>query len=164
MSPAGTAGVPPARASTGADNTGAPPAVPAGLFVLPHALRDQLTAEARSTYPRECCGLIEGVRRGDAIEALALHSTRNLADAPDRFEIDPAEHLRLLRRLRGTERDIVGCYHSHPNGEPWPSPRDRDGAHDEDFVWLILGLDASATATPAGFLFRDCDFHPLKLA
>ena len=104
------------------------------------------------------------MRAGDIIEALALHPTRNLASAPDRFEIDPAEHIRLLRALRGTGREIVGCYHSHPDGAPAPSPRDRCSAHDENFVWLIAGLDAAGTVTPAGFLFRGGDFHPLPLA
>ena len=160
----GTAGVPPASSMRVDGRAGGTPAVPARPFVLSDALQRQLAAEARGAYPRECCGLIEGVRRADAIEAIALHPTRNLVQAFDRFEIDPAQHIRLLRGLRGTGRDIVGCYHSHPDGTPVPSPRDRDSAHDEDFVWLIVGLDASGNATPAGFLFWDGDFHPLTLA
>ena len=162
MSLAGTAGVPPASLVQGDGSAGETPAVPARLFVLSHVLHDQLAAEARAAYPNECCGLIEGVRTGDTIEAVAFHPTRNLAAASDRFEIDPAEHIRLLRSLRGTGREIVGCYHSHPDGEPTPSPRDRDSAHDEDFVWLIAGLDASGTVTPAGFLFRNGNFGPFR--
>ncbi len=146
-----------------ADKMSAVPVKPRSL-VLSTALHTQLFAEARAAYPRECCGLIEGVRAADTIEALALHPTRNLAHTSDRFEIDPAEHIRLLRGLRGTGRDIVGCYHSHPDGVPKPSSRDRDSAHDEDFVWLIVGLDAAGTATPAGFLFQNGGFRPLALA
>ena len=67
-------------------------------------------------FPRECCGLIEGERHGDTAVAVALHATRNLAEASDRFAIDPAAQFALLRALRGTGRDIIGCYHSHPNG------------------------------------------------
>jgi proteasome lid subunit RPN8/RPN11 len=162
----GNADVPSAHGLSGnadADKMSAVP-VESRLFVLPDALQRQLADEARAAYPRECCGLIEGVRAGETIEAVALHPTRNLASASDRFEIDPAEHIRLLRTLRGTGREIVGCYHSHPDGEPKPSPRDRDSAHDEDFVWLIAGLDAAGTVTPAGFLFRNGDFCPLALA
>ena len=160
----GTADVPSALSGNAdADKMSAVPVKPCALF-LSLALRSQLAAEARAAYPRECCGLIEGVRAGDVIEALALHPTRNLATASDRFEIDPAEHIRLLRALRGTGRDIVGCYHSHPDGTPEPSPRDRDSAHDENFVWLIAGLDVSGAVTTAGFLFRGGDFGPLALA
>jgi proteasome lid subunit RPN8/RPN11 len=161
---AGTAGVPPASLMQVDGSAGGTPAVPARLFVLSDALQHQLVAEARAAYPNECCGLIEGIRRGDTIEALALHPTHNLASAPDRFEIDPAEHIRLLRALRGTGREIVGCYHSHPDGAPRPSPRDRNGAHDEDFVWLIAGVEATGVVTQAAFLFAGGDFHRLTLA
>jgi proteasome lid subunit RPN8/RPN11 len=162
----GTADVPSAHGLSGnadADKMSAVPVKPCSL-VISRALHDQLAVEARAAYPRECCGLIEGARAGDTIAAIALHPTRNLATASDRFEIDPAEHIRLLRILRGTGREIVGCYHSHPDGDPKPSPRDRDRAHDEDFVWLIAGLDASGAVKAAGFLFRDGDFRPLALA
>jgi len=130
-------------------------------LILSAALHRQLIAEARGVYPKECCGLIEGVRKADTIEATALHPARNLADAPDAFEIDPAEHIRLLRTLRGSRRAIIGCYHSHPNGEARPSPRDHAGAQDENFVWLIASVDASGAAETAAFVFRDGDFAPL---
>jgi len=159
-----TAGVPPASSMRVDGRAGGTPAVPARPFVLSDALQRQLAAEGRGAYPRECCGLIEGVRRADAIEAIALHPTRNLVQAFDRFEIDPAQHIRLLRGLRGTGRDIVGCYHSHPGGVPEPSPRDRDCAHDEDFVWLIAGVEATGVVTQAAFLFAGGDFHRLTLA
>lgn len=133
-------------------------------LVLSSALRSQIIAEARAAYPRECCGLIEGVRRADTIEALALHPTRNLATASDRFEIDPAEHIRLLRTLRGTGREIVGCYHSHPDGEPKPSPRDREQASEEDFVWLIASVNADGACEIAAFVFSAGDFTPLRQA
>jgi proteasome lid subunit RPN8/RPN11 len=133
-----------------------------GLFHLPANLHAQLTAEARAAYPNECCGLIEGVRTADTIEARALHPTRNLAESRDRFEIDPAEHIRLLRSLRGTGRDIVGCYHSHPDGASEPSPRDRDRAGEEDFVWLVASVKADDACGIAAFVFSAGDFTPLR--
>jgi proteasome lid subunit RPN8/RPN11 len=117
---------------------------------LPDALRDQLTLQARAAFPRECCGLIEGSCNGDEIRATALYPTRNLAIEPDRFEIDPAAHFALLRGLRGTGREILGCYHSHPNGRPELSPRDRKGAAEEDFVWLVAAI-AAGEVTLAAF-------------
>lgn len=105
---------------------------------LPRDLRGQIEREASDAFPRECCGLIEGVRDGAAVRVLALRPSRNLAPEPDRFEIDPARHIALLRALRGTEREIVGCYHSHPGGGSEPSARDGG----MDFVWLIAALDA----------------------
>ena len=49
---------------------------------------------------------------------------RNIASEPaTRYRIDPAEHIALTRHLRGTGRSILGAYHSHPHGDPVPSPR-----------------------------------------
>lgn len=109
-------------------------------LVLPGALRARIEQEARAAFPRECCGLIEGLRAERRV--VALHPTRNLAQDGDRFEIDPAEHIRLLRALRGTGRDIIGCYHSHPNGRADLSPRDRESMTDGDFIWLVAAIDA----------------------
>jgi len=160
MTPTGTADVPSAfclSGATAADRMSAVPVKPRSL-VLSDALHRQLSAEARAAYPNECCGLLEGVRHDDTIEVLALRPTRNLADAPDAFEIDPAEHIRLLRTLRGTGREIVGCYHSHPNGEARPSARDRAQAQDRNFVWLIC-----AAPLLRGFVWTGPDFAEIEL-
>lgn len=131
-------------------------------LILASGLRVQLEREARAAFPRECCGLIEGVREGDAVRAFALHPVCNLAERDDRFEIDPADQFRLMRALRGTGRDIVGCYHSHPNGRVEPSPRDRDGAGEDGFVWLIAAFAGAQEAIAVkAFAFADGKFVPL---
>ena len=106
-------------------------------LALAPGLRAQIESEARAAFPRECCGLIEGVRDGGGFHALALHPARNLADEADRFVIDPAAQFALQRRLRGTDRTVIGCYHSHPNGTAEPSDEDGEG----DVLWLIAALD-----------------------
>src|SRR6185312_10543713 len=94
-------------------------------------------------FPRECCGLIEGFTEADQFRATRLHPARNLADAPDRFEIDPADQFAAAKsaRLRGTA--IIGCYHSHPDGEPKPSNTDLARAGEENFLWLIAATDGA---------------------
>ena len=131
-------------------------------LILSPDLRAQFAAAARAAFPHECCGLIEGVREGASVQVLALRPTANFSESPDSFEIDPAAHLRLIRELRGSGREIVGCYHSHPRGRPVPSDRDRARAGSEDFVWLIAALaDEAAEADFAAFV--DADFRPLAL-
>lgn len=132
-------------------------------LVLPRPLADQITREAAAAYPAECCGLIEGrieeAAQGSVARALACHPTRNLAQNPDRFEIDPAVHIALLRALRGTDRRLIGCYHSHPNGHPKPSATDLGGATEDGFIWLIAGATAMAA-----FRHDKGIFHSLHLA
>jgi proteasome lid subunit RPN8/RPN11 len=130
----------------------------ATLF-LPQNLRDRIAGEALAAHPAECCGLIEGTYNKQEAGALACHPTRNLAADNDSFEIDPARHIELLRSLRGTGREILGCYHSHPNGRAEPSSRDLVRATDENFLWLIAaGRDLRA------FIHAGGAFHPVRLA
>lgn len=114
---------------------------------LPERLRAWLCNEARAAFPRECCGLIEGTIRESFAQIVELHPAPNVATRDDRFEIDPDLHIALLRQLRGTDRSIIGCYHSHPNGRAEPSQHDAESAGEVDFLWVIAALEDS-TADP----------------
>jgi proteasome lid subunit RPN8/RPN11 len=110
---------------------------------------------ARRSYPNECCGLIEGIATEDGWHALAIHETRNLADDPaGRFLIDPDVQFRLLRGLRGTQRSVIGCFHSHTNGTSHPSEHDRASAVDDGFLWLVAAVWQDATSSTAAFVFN----------
>ena len=96
-----------------------------------------IAAAATRVAPRECCGLLEGVRRDGAFIVQALHPARNLSADADRFEIDPHDHIAAVKKAREAGAAIIGCYHSHPEGAARPSARDLAGAGEEDFLWLI---------------------------
>lgn len=132
-------------------------------LILPRDARARIEAAARVAWPRECCGLIEGMRVGGTIVVTAAQPVRNVAEGPDVFEIDPAEHIRLLRALRGTGRQIVGCFHSHPDGVAEPSVRDRQSAGEIGFVWLIAALTAPDTAAIKAFVFDGNAFLPVPI-
>jgi proteasome lid subunit RPN8/RPN11 len=124
--------------------------------------RAQIEAAARAAFPHECCGLLEGRRDGGAIRVHAVHAVKNISDAADRFEIDPAEHIKHLRAARTRGNEIVGCYHSHPDGRAEPSPRDRAGASEEGFLWLIAATVADG-ADMRGYVLESGDFVSVPL-
>ena len=105
---------------------------------LPDELRARILHQARTAHPRECCGLLEGVRDDGVFIVQALHPARNLSPEADRFEIDPRDHIAAVKKNRARGAAIIGCYHSHPEGAPRPSARDLAGAGEEDFLWLIV--------------------------
>jgi desampylase len=122
------------------------------VLVLAAALHAQIARAAQAALPGECCGLIEG-RRDDhgGVVAVAVHPARNIGGGDDRFEIDPADHVRVLRAARARGTQIVGCYHSHPNGRAEPSARDLAGAAEVGFVWLIAAVtDAGNSGGASG--------------
>ena len=113
-----------------------------------------IEAAARSAYPAECCGLLIGARQGGGYVVDQVVESDNLAATPhDSFEIDMRLRVRLQRTLRGTNRDIIGHYHSHPNGVVEPSPRDAAQAWEPDLVWLIVGVTQAGAGQVHAFQF-----------
>lgn len=129
-------------------------------LILPLALQAQIEAEAKAAFPRECCGLIEGLLSGGVFEAKALHPARNDAEAPDRFVIAPEDHLKASRLARANGYGLIGCYHSHPHGAPSPSQHDWKGAGEENFLWVIAACDSGACRIGA-FVYRSSAFAPV---
>ena len=130
---------------------------------LPPALRAQLETEARASLPYECCGLIEGVEKGGDMHAISLHPTTNLSSERDRFEIDPAIHFALMRRLRGGPHRVTGCYHSHPGGPAEPSARDHESPGEDGFIWLVAAI-TDRTCELRAFAREEGGFRALALA
>ena len=112
--------------------------------------------------PRECCGLLVGTGQSETLRVLYLRPTRNVAEEPDRFEVDPAAQIALMRALRGTGRRVIGCYHSHPNGTAEPSAHDLASSFEEGFVWLIVAVTGSKAQLRA-FLREGAGFRELAL-
>lgn len=126
------------------------------MIRLPAGWRDDLVAAARAAHPQEACGLILG--RADGWVADELAPCDNVAEAPEReFEIDPKSLLHWYRSLRGTERAVIGVYHSHPTGRAEPSATDAARAWDPDLVWLIVAGEAVTAWRPAAGGFTALD-------
>jgi proteasome lid subunit RPN8/RPN11 len=132
------------------------------IFLEPDQ-RALVETAAREAFPRECCGLLEGRRDGTTVCVVAVHPMRNIAPEACRFEIDPAEHVALLRATRGRGNAIVGCYHSHPKGRAEPSEHDRTGAGETGFVWLIAAVDDCKDVLLRSFVFTGNDFVAASL-
>jgi proteasome lid subunit RPN8/RPN11 len=131
-------------------------------LALPVSLQDQIAREARAAYPRECCGLLEGAAEDEGFRAIALHPARNRAAAADRFELDPADHIAALKAARARGHILIGCYHSHPDGQAAPSQADQSGAAQADFLWLIAATDGLQCRL-AAFVYRAAGFEEVAL-
>jgi proteasome lid subunit RPN8/RPN11 len=81
-----------------------------------------LLAEAAAAYPREACGLLLG--NGGRIEQ--VRTCRNVHAEPLRhFEIDPQALIDAHRAARAGGPEVIGYWHSHPDGPAEPSATDR---------------------------------------
>jgi desampylase len=102
---------------------------------ISETILDCMRAEATAAHPRECCGILLGA--GQMITALV--TARNVHPQPARhFEIDPHALIRAHRDARAGGAQVVGYYHSHPNGHGEPSATDRALAAHDGRVWAIV--------------------------
>jgi proteasome lid subunit RPN8/RPN11 len=102
---------------------------------------DQLRQVAETGYPLEVCGLLVGTasESGWDIQQLRPVANLNTERAADRFQLDPAAYQSIDRELRGTDFEIVGVYHSHPDCPAKPSPTDLSSAW-EGFAYPIVSI------------------------
>jgi proteasome lid subunit RPN8/RPN11 len=95
---------------------------------------DEVTAHARDTLPAECCGVLIG-RSHEVVEAVRA---RNLSNDPNRYLLDPQDHIVARRSARERGLEVVGFYHSHTHSEPEPSIADLAEATYPGHLYLIV--------------------------
>jgi proteasome lid subunit RPN8/RPN11 len=110
---------------------------PASEVRVMAAVLDDLATHARRDAPRECCGLLLGLHRQIEVAWAAV----NLSTDPQRrYLVDPADHFAAIRRARALGLEVIGAYHSHPEGPQGPSPTDVAEAPGASWIHLIVSL------------------------
>jgi len=130
--------------------------------VIGRRAHDDIVVHARETAPAECCGLLIGT----AASIVETARTTNLASDPNRFEMDPGDHIRARREARTRGLDVLGFYHSHPRSPAIPSARDRAEAWYPGYLYLIVSVRAEPAEVrlyrldPEGFVEVGCKVNP----
>ncbi|MDF8334228.1 M67 family metallopeptidase [Novosphingobium cyanobacteriorum] len=119
-------------------------------IVIDAAAHDAILRSVKESHPDEACGLLLG---SSGLIQVALNAANVHPEPARHFEIDPVALVAAHRDARAGGPEVLGYYHSHPNGLARPSETDlRDAAHDGR-IWLIVAHE-SVTAwkdTPSGF-------------
>ena len=110
---------------------------------LNRAVYDALRAHGEETYPHECCGALLGrsTPYGWWIEAPIRAGNTRTDSAHNRYQISPAELVKIEREARRQGLSIAGFYHSHPDHPPHWSQTDLAEAH-----WLGCSYVITAVA------------------
>ncbi len=70
--------------------------------------------------PEEACGLLAG--RDDEVQRVL--PVANAARSPFRYRMEPRAQLEAMLAIEAAGLEMVGIYHSHPQGPPGPSATD----------------------------------------
>ena len=110
-------------------------------FRLPAELVSRLYKHCAAGFPREACGFLIGTWQGGTarLEAVEEAANTRAEERSDYFEIDPRQYAQVEKALRGTGKQILGFYHSHPNHPDVPSYTDLGFAQGwPGFLWTIV--------------------------
>jgi proteasome lid subunit RPN8/RPN11 len=94
----------------------------------------------------EVCGLLLGVKDGEAFVVLEAIQIANRLKRPDAFEMEPEELVRAIDDAKAKGLEVVGIFHSHLNCPPVPSERDSEGMKNWPVVWLIITPEGDVRA------------------
>ena len=95
-------------------------------LVLHREARDTLVRLALAAYPQEGCGILAGRREGRRVVLSRAFACDNIAvDRRRNFLVDPLDHLAAERSAEAAGEEVLGIWHSHPDGQPIPSETDR---------------------------------------
>ncbi|MEF8893708.1 M67 family metallopeptidase, partial [Halodesulfurarchaeum sp.] len=87
---------------------------------LAASVRESIVEHALEAAPKEACGLLGG-RTGPPATVQDSIRTPNVASTPTRrFEIDPEALLAGRETFIEKGVELIGFYHSHPNGPNEP--------------------------------------------
>ncbi|OUR79519.1 hypothetical protein A9Q83_03710 [Alphaproteobacteria bacterium 46_93_T64] len=94
-------------------------------------------------FPEEACALLVGTRDVDKDHKVSrVVFADNIADNKNKFfEVDPSSRISLERELRNNKDEIIGVFHSHPDGKAMPSASDERMIVEKHFIWVIAAID-----------------------
>ena len=102
---------------------------------------DQIIAAAAAAHPEECCGVLVG-HHDQVTGVIAAENTH--PSPTTHFAIDDRALIDAHRAARTGGPQVLGYYHSHPNGRAEPSAEDQRMASGDGSIWAI------AARQPAG--------------
>lgn len=124
------------------------------VLKISKAVYEAMRAHGEEAYPEECCGvLLDRPAPGGSLVEQTLRAT-NLYAGKDRtrYQIDPAELVKIEREARRHGLGIAGFYHSHPDCPAEWSKTDLAEAHWMGCSYVITAIYRGAAAETNSFL------------
>ena len=125
-------------------------AMPAELTLTENQMR-QMIAHAQAALPNEACGLLGG--KSGRVQA--VYSGANAEHSPVRYRMVPQEQLLAMDAIELAGGDLLGIFHSHPEGQPVPSATDIAQAYYPDAVYIILARPRSGKWKMHGYNLKN---------
>jgi len=105
-------------------------------LIISRKLLDEVISHCHEEYPKEACGILAGK---DWV-VKKVYKMKNLDNSSVSYMMDSKEQLTVMKEISKEGLDMTAIYHSHPDLDVYPSPRDVQLASYPDSVYLIVGF------------------------
>ncbi len=105
-------------------------------ITIKSTLLKAMISHAIKELPNECCGVFVG-RSGKIERVIPMASTH---PSPDAYSMSPEEQVQIYTEMEQQGEQLLGIYHSHPQGPASPSSTDIRLAFHPDVLYFIIIL------------------------
>ena len=122
---------------------------------------DKIVMNAYDAYPEECCGLMFSGHTKD-VTIDASYEMVSSEGSNDHFVMDPLELAKKENEYSQRGYEIMGFYHSHPEGGAYPSREDEEYMI-PNMVYLIVSLKHGRCSGITAWIKDDLYKAPIQL-
>lgn len=127
---------------------------------IPSNILQELFAHTSHEQGNECCGLLAG---RDRTITRAYRAENVAANPSTSYEVATKEIVSLTREIRNAGLEMIGIYHSHPNGKGQPSDTDIAAASYPDVAHFIIAKPPDSEMAVRAFLIRGGEVEELNI-
>lgn len=103
-------------------------------FLLPAGYWESIRQQVTACLPEEACGLLAGT----AGLVQRIYPITNALHSPLRYRMDSKQQLNAFLDIEKNGWELLGIYHSHPQGPDQPSATDIAEAHYPESIYVIV--------------------------
>ncbi len=129
------------------------------MFVLQRPFFHKIITHTQSEYPLEACGLLGGT--GGVVTSHYL--IYNKAQSETVYEMEPSEMLAAFLQMAERDEELAAIYHSHPQGQLYPSPTDIAQAYYPDAVQIVVSLAERQRPSLRAFMIANGRVSPVTI-
>jgi len=101
----------------------------------------EILEHAREGKPHEVCGVLGGVREDGEAQVEYVRRVENVSETPQvNYLMEPEDQLESIDEVEERGYEVVGFYHSHPEGPEQPSETDAARANWPGHSYVIVSL------------------------
>ena len=113
-----------------------------------------------SVYPLEGCGLMAG--RQECVRR--LYHVENILHSPVAYEMEPRQQLEAMLSVEKAGMELLGIYHSHPQGPETPSSNDVARATYPEVAHVIVSLANRRRPVARAFAIVEGQIDEIQMA